>query len=67
MNWPTPTSGGPVPAAVKAIQTHALHEGVLFLSAGATGSVVRFLPSLVITDEQIHEGMDVLTSALDSL
>ena len=62
-----PTTGGPIPAAVKAIQTHAVHEGVFFLSAGASGSVLRFLPSLVITDEQIHEGMDVLSSALDTL
>ena len=59
-----PNTGGPLGAAMKGIQTRALHEGVLFLTAGASGSVFRFLPSLVMTDEQIHEGMDVLASAL---
>ncbi len=47
-------------AAIKKCQ----QEGVLILSAGTYGNVIRLLPPLVITDEQLNEGLDVLESAL---
>jgi len=59
-----PETGEPAGDVVKSLQRDALHEGVLFLSAGVDGSVVRFLPSLVMTNEQIDEGLDVLDRAL---
>lgn len=62
-----PDSGAPANLAVKAVQHHGLHNGVFFLSAGSYGNVLRFLPSLVITDEQIADGLDVLADALGSL
>jgi 4-aminobutyrate aminotransferase/(S)-3-amino-2-methylpropionate transaminase len=60
-----PETGEPAPAIGKAIQQFALHQGVLFLTAGTFGNVLRFLPSVVITDEQLHEGLDVLEAALE--
>lgn len=60
-----PETGEPAPATGKAIQQFALHQGVLFLTAGTFGNVLRFLPSVVITDEQLHEGLDVLEAALE--
>lgn len=62
-----PATGEPAAPAVKAVQQHALHQGVFFLTAGSYGNVLRFLPSLVMTDAQIHEGMDVLGDALASI
>ena len=62
-----PDTGEPLPAAVKSVQQYALHRGVLFLSAGAFGNVLRFLPSLAITDDQIREGVAVLDGALGAL
>ena len=48
----------PVTAVIKSMQEH----GVLVLPAG--GTVIRFLPSILIQDAQLDEGMDVLAEAL---
>ena len=39
-------------------------HGVLALAAGTYGSVIRLLPPLVITDEQLDEGLDILEEAI---
>lgn len=62
-----PKTQKPAADAVKAVQKHALHEGVMFLTAGSFGNVLRFLPSLVMTDDQIREGLGVLDEALASV
>ena len=36
------------------------------LSAGTYGNVIRLLPPLVITDELLGEGLDILESALQA-
>ena len=41
-------------------------EGVLVLTAGTYGNVLRFLPPLVISDELLNEGLDVLEKAIAS-
>ena len=44
---------------------HACHErGLLVLSAGTFGNVIRLLVPLVATDAQIREGLGVLEAAL---
>ena len=62
-----PETGKPAPEVAKAIQTYALHQGVLILTAGTFGNVLRFLPALVITDEQIEEAVGVMADALETL
>jgi 4-aminobutyrate aminotransferase/(S)-3-amino-2-methylpropionate transaminase len=62
-----PTTGKPAPEVAKAVQTHALQRGVLILTAGTFGNVLRFLPPLVITDEQLLEAVTVMDEALASL
>lgn len=39
-------------------------KGVILMSAGLFGNCIRFLPPLVMTDEQIDYGMDVLDEAI---
>ncbi|MEN8906319.1 MAG: 4-aminobutyrate--2-oxoglutarate transaminase [Clostridiales bacterium] len=39
---------------------NCLKEGVLFISAGIYSNLIRFLPPLTITNEQIHYAMDIL-------
>jgi len=55
------------PAAdlTKAIVGAAYENGLVLLSCGVNGNVVRFLPALTISDELIDEGFDILESCLD--
>src|SRR6476619_3976119 len=42
-------------------------EGVVVLTAGTYGNVLRFLPPLVIPQHLLDEGLDVLERAIDTL
>ena len=61
------TTKEPNAAAVSAIAAYAAQNGVLLLSAGTYGNVVRFLPSLAISDELLREALTILEDALASL
>jgi len=61
------TTKAPNPAAVAAIAAHAAQNGVLVLSAGTHGNVLRFLPSLAISDELLLEAVGVLDEAFAAL
>jgi 4-aminobutyrate aminotransferase / (S)-3-amino-2-methylpropionate transaminase / 5-aminovalerate transaminase len=53
----------PNPAATAAV-TQACHAaGLLTLTAGTFGNVLRFLPPLVISDELLDEGLTILEKA----
>lgn len=53
----------PDPASAKAVATEAHHNGVVVLTCGTYGNVLRFLPPLSISDDQLHEAFDVLDAA----
>ncbi len=53
--------------AVSAIAAYAAQHGVLVLTAGTYGNVLRFLPSLVISDALIAEALSVIDDALATL
>ena len=57
----------PNAAAVSAIAAYAAQHGVIILTAGTFGNVLRFLPSLAISDELLTEALGVLDEALASL
>ncbi|MDN4615192.1 4-aminobutyrate--2-oxoglutarate transaminase [Leifsonia sp. F6_8S_P_1B] len=61
------TTKEPNPEAVSAIVAHAAQQGVLFLNAGTWGNVLRFLPSLAVSDELIADAVSVIDDALASL
>jgi 4-aminobutyrate aminotransferase/(S)-3-amino-2-methylpropionate transaminase len=42
----------------------ALEAGVIILTCGTYGNVIRLLPSLVIDDALLLEGIDVLEDAV---
>lgn len=54
------------PAAdlVKAVVQECAQNGLLVESAGIYGNVIRFLAPLVMTDEQLEAGLDILENAL---
>ncbi len=55
------------PAAdlTKALVGAAYENGLVLLSCGVNGNVIRFLPALTISDELIDEGFDILETCLD--
>jgi 4-aminobutyrate aminotransferase/(S)-3-amino-2-methylpropionate transaminase len=57
----------PDPAAMRAILTACHEEGLLVLSAGTYGNVIRFLPPLVIPDHLVDEGLSILEKAVASV
>ncbi|MHA7188965.1 4-aminobutyrate--2-oxoglutarate transaminase [Arthrobacter sp. MDT2-16] len=61
--------GGKAPnaEATKAIAAQCLREGVIILTCGTYGNVIRLLPPLVITDELLADGLDVLERAIRSV
>jgi 4-aminobutyrate aminotransferase/(S)-3-amino-2-methylpropionate transaminase len=61
------TTKVPNAAAVQAISTYAGQHGVLLLTAGTYGNVLRFLPSLAITDAQLADAIGVIREALQEL
>lgn len=57
----------PNPELTKAIVAEAAANGLILLSCGIRGNVLRFLPALTITDEIVAEGMGLLDKTLASL
>jgi len=62
-----PGTRDPNPAAVAALASHAAQNGVLVLTAGTYGNVLRFLPSLAISDELLLEAVGVLDEGFAQL
>ncbi|NYI08186.1 4-aminobutyrate--2-oxoglutarate transaminase [Allostreptomyces psammosilenae] len=62
-----PGTRDPNPEAAGALARAAHAEGVVVLTAGTYGNVLRFLPPLVIPEQLLLEGMDVLAGALARL
>ncbi|WP_210365088.1 4-aminobutyrate--2-oxoglutarate transaminase [Bacillus sp. REN3] len=54
----------PNPQIVKEILAKTHQRGLILMSAGLYGNVIRLLAPLVITDEQREEGFDVLEAAI---
>jgi 4-aminobutyrate aminotransferase/(S)-3-amino-2-methylpropionate transaminase len=50
--------------AAKSIANLCNQAGVIVLTCGTYGNVIRLLPPLAITDEQLHDGLTVLACAL---
>ncbi len=61
------TTKAPNAEAVGALVAYAAQHGVLFLSAGTWGNVLRFLPSLALSDALIEDGLRVLDDGFASL
>jgi 4-aminobutyrate aminotransferase/(S)-3-amino-2-methylpropionate transaminase len=62
-----PGTRDPNPEAVAAVTRYCHDHGVLTLSAGTFGNVLRFLPPLSITDELLDDAMGVLADAFAAL
>ncbi|CAN1545819.1 GabT 4-aminobutyrate aminotransferase and related aminotransferases [Mycobacteriaceae bacterium] len=60
-------SSEPDPELTKQLCSRAHAQGVIVLSCGTFGNVLRFLPPLSISDELLTEGLDVLAEILAAI
>lgn len=51
----------------KAVQNYAMQNGLLLLTCGKYGNVIRFLYPLTIPVEQFRSGLDILKQGVASL
>jgi len=61
-----PATGEPDAATAKAVAAYAHARGVITLTCGTFGNVIRFLPPLSISDELLTEGLDVIAAGLEA-
>jgi 4-aminobutyrate aminotransferase len=64
VEFQTPGSGQPDAAFVKDVQRRALDAGLLLLSCGVHGNVIRFLFPLTIEDAVFDEALGILETAI---
>jgi 4-aminobutyrate aminotransferase/(S)-3-amino-2-methylpropionate transaminase len=57
----------PHPTALNTVLKYCQDNGVLYLSAGTYGNVVRLLPPLVISEELLREALAILDKAIASV
>lgn len=57
----------PHPTALSTILKYCQDNGVLILSAGTYGNVIRLLPPLVISEDLLRDALDVLDKAIASV
>ncbi|MEI8592906.1 4-aminobutyrate--2-oxoglutarate transaminase [Photobacterium sp. Hal280] len=62
-----PQTGAPMADLTKSLVAQAREEGVILLSCGVKGNVIRFLPALTIEDEILAEGIEKVKKALAAL
>ena len=59
-----PETGEPAKELVAKILKGSFEKGVVMLSAGVHSNIIRFLSPLVITDEQLQEGLDIISEVM---
>ncbi|MFJ2659579.1 4-aminobutyrate--2-oxoglutarate transaminase [Arthrobacter koreensis] len=59
-----PGTKTPDAAAAKDVAAACLAEGVIILTCGTYGNVIRLLPPLVISEDLLSDGLDVLEAAI---
>jgi 4-aminobutyrate aminotransferase/(S)-3-amino-2-methylpropionate transaminase len=57
----------PAPEETKKISQYCYEHGLITITAGSYGNVIRLLVPLVISDDQMQEGLDILEEALTAV
>ncbi|KUJ86175.1 4-aminobutyrate aminotransferase [Ruegeria marisrubri] len=63
----TADGSAPNPDMANAIRAEALERGLVLLTCGVYGNVIRFLAPLTIPDEIFAEAMDILEASVDAV
>lgn len=59
--------GAPDTATAKAVTKAAFDRGLMLLSCGTYDNVIRWIPPLVVNEQQIAEALQIFAAALDSI
>ncbi|MGB3211790.1 MAG: 4-aminobutyrate--2-oxoglutarate transaminase [Desulforhopalus sp.] len=57
----------PAPDKAKALVKYCFERNLIILACGTYGNVIRFLMPLVITDEQLDQGMQIIDNGLTAI
>jgi len=60
----TGPDGKPDAVTAKAVAQAALKQRLMLLTCGTYGNVIRWIPPLIVTREQLDEGLDIFAQAL---
>ena len=58
------TTKEPAPDETKALTQYCFENGLILLSCGGFGNVVRFMMPLVISDDQLEKGLNIIENGL---
>ncbi len=59
-----PVTGRPLPEHAAAVQKSAMEQGLILLTCGVHGNVIRFLYPLTIPDDQFEKALEILSRSL---
>jgi 4-aminobutyrate aminotransferase-like enzyme len=60
-------AGEPDKATAKAVQKHCLDGGLMLLTCGTYGNVIRWIPPLIINDSHLAEALAIFERALETV
>ena len=60
----TAAQGEPDTNTAKAVRVKCLERGLMLLTCGPYGNVVRWIPPLIVTQEQLDEALEIFEEAL---
>jgi 4-aminobutyrate aminotransferase len=63
----TTAAGEPDGTTAKAIMKRCLDDGLILLTCGTYGNVIRWIPPLVIDDSQLEEALGIFQAALEAV
>ncbi len=63
----TAADGAPDSATAKAVVKACLDEGLILLTCGTYGNVIRWIPPLIIDDSQLDEALSLFAGALKAV
>ena len=66
INIVDPKNGKPDKNRTTRITKHALKNGLVMITAGTFGNVLRTLMPLTISDSDLHQGLDILSDAIQN-
>lgn len=58
------SDGAPNPDAFTAIEAHAREAGMFILNCGPNGNIIRFIPPLNVSRDDLDRGIDILSEAI---